>query len=71
MTKAEKLRQLREACGLRKRDVSRKTGISEASLCRYENGERNPSTALLYKLCKFYNVSIEDILKEDDDDFKF
>lgn len=69
MTKAEKLRQLREACGLRKRDVSRKTGISEASLCRYENGERNPSTALLYKLCKFYNVSMDEILKEDESVF--
>ena len=69
MTKAEKLRQLREACGSRKRDVSRKTGISEASHCRYENGERNPSTALLYKLCKFYNVSIDEILKEDESVF--
>lgn len=69
MTKAEKLRQLREACGLRKRDVSQKTGISESSISRYESGKRNPSTELLYKLCKLYKVSMDEILKEDESVF--
>ncbi len=51
----EKLKKLR---GERPRkDIADKIGITEVTLCRYENGQRTPDAYNLYKLCKFYNVS--------------
>ena len=39
-----------------------KTGIEQALLSKFENGERIPPTETLIKLADFYNVSIDYIL---------
>ena len=39
-----------------------KTGIEQALLSKFENGERVPPTETLVKLADFYNVSIDYIL---------
>ena len=39
-----------------------KTGIEQALLSKFENGERVPPTETLIKLADFYNVSIDYIL---------
>jgi len=39
-----------------------KTGIEQALLSKYENGERIPPTETLIRLADFYNVSIDYIL---------
>lgn len=38
------------------------TGIEQALLSKYENGERIPPTETLIRLADFYNVSIDYIL---------
>ena len=38
------------------------TGIEQALLSKYENGERVPPTETLLCLAEFYNVSIDYIL---------
>lgn len=38
------------------------TGIEQALLSKFENGERVPPTETLYRLAEFYNVSIDYIL---------
>lgn len=38
------------------------TGIEQALLSKYENGERVPPTENLMRLAEFYNVSIDYIL---------
>ena len=38
------------------------TGIEQALLSKFENGERVPPTDTLIKLADFYNVSIDYIL---------
>lgn len=38
------------------------TGIEQALLSKFENGERIPPTETLYCLAEFYNVSIDYIL---------
>ena len=39
-----------------------KTGIEQALLSKFENGERVPPTETLMRLAEFYNVSIDYIL---------
>ena len=39
-----------------------KTGIEQALLSKFENGERVPPTETLIRLADFYNVSIDYIL---------
>ena len=38
------------------------TGIEQALLSKFENGERVPPTETLMRLAEFYNVSIDYIL---------
>ena len=38
------------------------TGIEQALLSKFENGERTPPTETLFLLAEFYNVSIDYIL---------
>lgn len=39
-----------------------KTGIEQALLSKFENGERTPPTETLIRLADFYDVSIDYIL---------
>lgn len=43
------------------------TGIEQALLSKFENGERVPTTESLIKLADFYNVSIDYILCRTDE----
>lgn len=38
------------------------TGIEQALLSKFENGERTPPTETLFLLAEFYNVSMDYIL---------
>lgn len=56
------LKQLRKNKGYTQISVQMKTGIEQALLSKFENGERVPPTETLIKLADFYNVSIDYIL---------
>ncbi len=56
------LKQLRKDKGYTQIAVQMKTGIEQALLSKFENGERTPPTETLIKLADFYNVSIDYIL---------
>lgn len=56
------LKQLRKNKGYTQIAVQMKTGIEQALLSKFENGERVPPTETLIKLADFYNVSIDYIL---------
>ena len=58
----ERLKQLRKAKGLTQLAVQMKTGIEQALLSKFENGERVPPTETLVKLADFYEVSVDYIL---------
>ena len=57
-----KLRTLRKSKGYTQIAVQMKTGIEQALLSKYENGERVPPTETLIRLADFYGVSIDYIL---------
>ena len=57
-----RLKQLRKQKGLTQLALQMKTGIEQALISKYENGERVPPTETLLRLADFYNVSIDYIL---------
>lgn len=57
-----RLRQLRKAKGYTQIRVQMETGIEQALLSKYENGERIPPTETLLKLADFYHVSLDYLL---------
>ena len=56
------LKKLRKEAGLTQISLQMKTGIEQALLSKFENGERIPPTETLIILADFYNVSIDYIM---------
>ena len=56
------LRLLRKSRGYTQISLQMKTGIEQALLSKFENGERIPPTETLIRLADFYDVSIDYIL---------
>ena len=56
------LKILRKSKGKTQIAVQMSTGIEQALLSKYENGERIPPTETLLILADYYNVSIDYIL---------
>ena len=56
------LKLLRKSRGYTQIALQMKTGIEQAVLSKFENGERTPPTETLIKLADFYDVSIDYIL---------
>ena len=57
-----RLKQLRKSRGYTQVSLQMQTGIEQALLSKFENGERIPPTETLMRLAEFYNVSIDYIL---------
>jgi len=57
-----RLKELRKSRGYTQVSVQMQTGIEQALLSKFENGERVPPTETLVRLAEFYNVSIDYIL---------
>ena len=57
-----RLKELRKSRGYTQVVLQMQTGIEQALLSKFENGERVPPTETLYRLAEFYNVSIDYIL---------
>jgi transcriptional regulator with XRE-family HTH domain len=53
---------VRKQAGYTQIAVQVKTGIEQALLSKFENGERVPPTETPVRLAEFYNVSIDYIL---------
>lgn len=56
------LKKLRKEKGITQINLQMKTGIEQALLSKFENGERIPPTETLVRLADFYDVSIDYIL---------
>ena len=60
------LRKLRKEKGLSQSAVQMQTGIEQALISKYENGERVPPTETLMQLADFYGVSMDYIMGRTD-----
>ena len=57
-----RLKELRKSRGYTQIYLQMQTGIEQALLSKFENGERIPPTEALVRLAEFYNVSVDYIL---------
>ena len=57
-----RLKELRKSGGYTQISLQMQTGIEQALLSKFENGERIPPTETLLRLAEFYDVSIDYIL---------
>ena len=57
-----RLKELRKNRGYTQVSLQMQTGIEQALLSKFENGERIPPTETLVRLAEFYNVSIDYLL---------
>ena len=61
-----RLRDLREDHDLTQTKLAKMLGMSQTGYSKYETGENDIPTAILIKLAKFYNTSIDYLLGETD-----
>ena len=57
-----RLKELRKNRGYTQVSLQMQTGIEQALLSKFENGDRIPPTETLVRLADFYDVSIDYIL---------
>ena len=62
----ERLRALREHQEMSQLEVAKKLDIMQNTYSRYERGIREPDYATLQKIAKFFGVSIDYLLGNDD-----
>lgn len=62
---AERLKKLRETKGLSTRALGEIIGTSNASISRYETGQRIPDVQVAREIAKYFNVTIEYLCGED------
>jgi len=62
----KRIRDLREDRDLNQTEVARMLGMSQTGYSKYETGENDIPTAILIKLARFYNTSVDYLLGETD-----
>ena len=62
----KRIRDLREDADLSQAKVAQYLGMSQTGYSKYETGEKDIPTAILIKLARFYNTSIDYLLGETD-----
>lgn len=68
MTLDKKLARLRKREGLSQAEVSEKLDVSRQAVSRWESGEARPSTDNLQALCKLYQVPLDYLFNEGEDE---
>lgn len=61
-----RIRDLREDRDLNQTAVAKMLGMSQTGYSKYETGENDIPTAILIKLARYYNTSIDYLLGETD-----
>ena len=61
----EKLRALRQRKGLTVRQLGDILGVSNVHIVRIENGQRKPSIDLVDRMSRFFNVSTDQLIKDE------
>ena len=65
--KYSRIRDLREDRDMNQTQMARILGMSQTGYSKYETGENDIPTAILIKLARFHNTSIDYLLGETDD----
>ena len=63
---AERLKQLRKEFKLGQNELANKLELSNASISYWENAKQEPTASALFKLAKFFSVSVDYLLGLED-----
>ena len=61
----EKLRTLRIQHGLTMKELADHLQTSDAQISRFENGQRIPPSPFILKVARFFEVSIDTLMKDE------
>lgn len=64
---AKKLQTLRINVGLSQRQLAEILGIDHRHIGRLENGERLPGTELTLKIADYFNISLDQLMRDEVD----
>ena len=62
----DKLKELREQKGISQYELADKIFVSRSTIAKWENGLGMPGKASMESLCEFFQISKDELLKEDD-----
>ncbi len=62
----KRLKDLREEHNVSQTDLSKATGLSQATIAKYETGDRTPSAECLIALAKFFKCTSDYLLGLED-----
>ena len=65
---AKRLKRLRKEHNLSTRVLGELVGTSNATISRYETGKRDPDLQIAHNIAKYFNVTIEYLCGEENDD---
>ena len=62
---AQNLIMLRKARGITQAELAERFNYSDKAVCRWEHGDTLPDINVLYALCDFYGITMNDLVNED------
>ena len=70
MALSEKLYTLRRKSGLSQEQLAEQLNVSRQAISKWESGTSNPESDKLIAISQYFNVSLDYLVKEDDDQSK-
>ncbi len=61
----EKLRTLRQQCGLTQSQLSDMLGVRQTYVWKLEHGQKTPNVAMVVKIAQLFNVSADQLIMDD------
>lgn len=62
----KRIRELRTEQAISVKELAAAVGLTPQAICNYEAGDREPSIAIIIKLCDFFNVSADYLIGRSD-----
>lgn len=62
MKLAERLKELRKERNLRQEQVAVALDVGMSTYCRYEQGKREPTASVLWRMADYYDVTVDYLL---------
>lgn len=63
-TMRKNMKRVREEAGVSKRELAKEIGMDRASYSKFESGQREISLYNFYAFSQFFNVSMDELLKD-------
>ena len=69
MNLGNKIKKYREKNNITQKEIARILEVESGTISKYESGKIEPSVKTVIKLCEIFNIKIDDLLKEEKEDY--